>query len=393
MSKPFPLGAAARPDEALIQSSNLSRKSMMAQTQDRPPTGPRLSGSNPGGHLFTPSGRYGKQPSVHLLILEQGPNPTTDYYLRPRLTTLDPPPTTIANIDAAPASVPIRPGTFVVIVRYINGRWVRHITRHQAFLSGCAYLMDDDLPDAWRSRQLPLRYRWKIQRLFLSQRAALARICDRVWVSNQYLADRYASSGALVLTPLPLVRRPDHPEPLTYFYHGTASHAPEHVWLLDIVRGVQAATQGLTFVTLGPAPLGRRYARVPRVLALHPLSWPGYLDALPAMRHDIGLAPLLETRFNQARSHTKFFDFTRLGAVGIYSEVPPYAQFIRHGVDGLLVANDPGAWHRAILDLAGCHERRHAMLDAARRRVDHLMAAGHSLPIRDAGPHPFCPGV
>lgn len=348
-------------------------------------------GNDPAGRLFTPCASYASRPTSHILILEQGPNPTTDYYLKPRLPTLGQIPTTIANIEATPVSVVIPPGTFVIIVRYATSRWIRHIARHQEFLSGCAYLMDDDLPGAWRSGQLPLRYRWKIQRLFLSKRAALAKVCDRVWVPSQYLADRYAGSAATVLPPLPLVGPTDGPRRLTYFYHGTASHGPEHAWLVGIVREVQSGTDALTFVTIGAPRVGQQYAGIPRVLALHPLSWPSYSEALPAIRHDIGLAPLLETRFNRARSYTKFFDFTRLGAVGIYSDAPPYAEFIRHGVDGLLAPNDPEAWSRTILELARNHAQRRALLEAARRRVDELMTAGESLPVPTVGPHPLFP--
>ncbi|MGK3539499.1 hypothetical protein ACSLOP_30130, partial [Escherichia coli] len=36
---------------------------------------------------------------------------------------------------------------------------------------------------------------------------------------------------------------------------------------------------------------------------------------------DIGLAPLLMSKFNAARGGVKFYDFVRMGAAGIYSNV------------------------------------------------------------------------
>jgi len=78
----------------------------------------------------------------------------------------------------------------------------------------------------------------------------------------------------------------------------------------------------------------------------------------------------LPGRFSAGRSSTKFFDFVRCGAVGIYSDSEPYASFVRNGVDGLLVRNDPEAWVEAILRLVHDSETRVAMAQAAALRVE-----------------------
>ena len=53
-----------------------------------------------------------------------------------------------------------------------------------------------------------------------------------------------------------------------------------------------------------------------------------YLDS--SMRNvDIVLNPIIKSKFNNYRSPTKFFDTTRLGAVGIYSKMFPYASFVK----------------------------------------------------------------
>jgi hypothetical protein len=58
----------------------------------------------------------------------------------------------------------------------------------------------------------------------------------------------------------------------------------------------------------------------------------------------VGLAPCFDTEFNRARSHSKLFDITRMGAAGVYSNVTPYAGKIIHGETGYLCTNEPDKW-------------------------------------------------
>jgi hypothetical protein len=90
---------------------------------------------------------------------------------------------------------------------------------------------------------------------------------------------------------------------------------------------------------------------IPRVRVIHPMPWSDYLAYAGSVRYQVGLAPCFDTLFNRARSHSKVFDITRLGAVGIYSKVTPFAEKIVHGETGLLCDNDQGQWVAAIIPL------------------------------------------
>ena len=85
-----------------------------------------------------------------------------------------------------------------------------------------------------------------------------------------------------------------------------------------------------------------------------------------ANRRHIGPSPLLPTPFNATRGPVKFYDFARMGAAGVYSEVVPFAGFVRDGVDGLLLPNEPARWIEALVALAGDAPRRTALAVAAR---------------------------
>jgi hypothetical protein len=132
---------------------------------------------------------------------------------------------------------------------------------------------------------------------------------------------------------------------------------------------------------VGDAETKKLFSDVPNTICLHPMDWPTYRNCAGVVKSDIGLAPLIGGRFNCGRAHTKFYDITRLGAVGVYSNRAPYAGFIRDGVDGLLLENDPGAWGDAIVRLSEAPERRKAILTEARARAEGLLAVRTQLPL------------
>lgn len=335
--------------------------------------------------MFVPLGRYdGRGATRAIWILEWGRNPSTDYYILPRCPASTGVPHRLIDIrSSTPSALDIPEGTFVVIVRYATAAWLRHLHRQRERLSGVAYFMDDDLPAAIGDGSLPWRYRYKILRYFWLQRRALARVCSDLWVSTTYLAERYGLVPARILEPVPSISAEPRQSGVTYFYEGTTSHTREFHWLRDVVGRVQAHADDLTFLTVGPAATRRIFSGLPRVLCLHPVDWSTYKASFSAVRHDIGLAPLLDTAQNRARSPTKFFDISRYGAVGIYSNVPPYAGFVRSGDegDGWLLDNDPDIWSDMILRLARSEFERTRMATRARQRVESARAATKVLPI------------
>lgn len=338
------------------------------------------------GNGLHPSARYPQGHVKQILVLEHGSNPTTDYYIKPRIQNSSVPAILVDISQHRPDHFKIEQGTFVIIVRYLNRSWGNHLARHRQLLQGAAFFMDDDLPAACNATHLPLRYRHKIHSLFERQLDQLNYLCSEVWVSTQSLAETYAHCTPQVVGPLPCTaQNMTKPARLTYFYHGSASHQPEIKWLYDVVARVQSRSEMLDFMIVGGSDVNRLFKSLPRVIILHPLSWETYCNSLAALPHHIGLAPLLPNSFNKGRSHTKFFDLTRLGSVGIYSDTPPYNHFVRHEIDGILLKNDPALWADAIIRLAENNSRRTQILDQARMRVEKLVHSHPNLPPSTTG--------
>jgi hypothetical protein len=303
--------------------------------------------------LFTPMARYDQQWCGAVAIFSPGVIPTVDFYLTARL---DNPKVKAVfrfedlafNTDANDLPV----GTFIVIVRHTSGAWLDFIKANQQRWSGVAYLMDDDIPAAWWCRDIPLDYAlWTTGRYWLT-RKSLAKVCDRIWVSTAVLKTRYQSSHVALLRPQYVgtfsgaasvgCRR--------WAYHGTRMHQREMKWLVPIVAAVQTALPEAEFEVFGDVLVERLFKDIPRVNVMPPLPWADYLRHCASADIAVGLAPMLDGRFNAARSYSKAFDIARCGAVGVFSDSEPYAD-LNAGAGATVLQNTPDAWVQAIIKL------------------------------------------
>jgi len=295
--------------------------------------------------------------------------PSTDYFVRPHVAKFGVPLRVIDSATEGVADDALAPGDLVVFVRYVAPKWERAVSAIRDQLAGVVLFMDDDLLDWGALAGLPMRYRWKIWRLTLRRKGWLKEMKAGFWVSTEHLATKYSALKPLVISAAPspflLRRRPS----VRIFYHGTASHSAEIRWLVPVIREVQKQCDDSFFEIVGRANVNRVYRDIPRTSVLYPMSWPTYQAYTSLGGLDIGLAPLLPGQFSAGRSGTKFLDFVRCGAVGIYSNVPPYAGFVRHGIDGLLIKNDPAEWIAAIMNLVRDEQARTRMARAAAERA------------------------
>lgn len=85
-------------------------------------------------------------------------------------------------------------------------------------------------------------------------------------------------------------------------------------------------------------------------------------------RSDIGIAPILDSDFNAAKSELKWTEYAALGAPTVASKVGPYKRAIKHDKDGKLCGSI-GAWKAGLSELIECPEKRYALTDAARERL------------------------
>lgn len=295
--------------------------------------------------------------------------PSADYLLLPKLNALG----LKAHTDEATGLLQgLDPNNhqpvLTVIGRYVNAQQLRHLAAYKR--QGCklVYFMDDDLldPSAWVG--LPWRYRWKLFRWAYVYKRQLLALADEVWVSTPYLQSKYAHLRPHLVTaqPSPHTSQGQHDSAVLVCYHGTASHQADFKWLLPVMQEVLLRNPQVHFELFADKHTASMFRHLPRTAVLHPMSWPQYLAYTQSRSADIGLAPLSPTLFNAARGAVKCMDYTRMNAVGIYTNVPPYRDHVRHGSNGLLLPHNPAVWVQAISDLAHNKALRLQMLAEAK---------------------------
>lgn len=294
-------------------------------------------------------------------VVEEGPNPSSDYFVMPFLREqgID---ATRLTFSGLPPAQQLK-GATIIFVRYIPAAWKALVQRYRSDIAAVYFFMDDDLFD-WRATiNMPLRYQWKILRYSRRHRAWLESLGAQLLVSTPYLQNKYAGWQPRLLPPQ--APQPGEP-PIELFYHGSASHGADLRWLRPVIEEVLARDERLVFEVIGNASVNRLFKGLPRVQVLHPMKWGGYRALIRRPGRAIGLAPLLDSPFNRARSHTKFFDITLAGAVGIYAHGDVYGGIVQHEQNGLLEPMDQNTWVEAILRLADDEKLRNRLLQEAR---------------------------
>jgi hypothetical protein len=310
-----------------------------------------------------------------IVVLEEGRTATGDYLLMPWLAAFDRP---VRRLDARdpPSAGRLLPGDFVVVVRYLHPAWRQALQRQRANLAGVAYFMDDDLLDPAALAELAPSYAKKIRSLALSQRSWFESIGTQWWVATTALATKYAVLAPTLIPLTPPAALLTGRTGVKIAYHGTASHGRELAWLRELLPAVLEACADAHVEVFGDHAVNRLYRDLPRVHVVHPMRWEAYLDYTTRVPADIGLAPLLPGRFNVGRGPVKFFDHVRLGAAGVYSDAVPYAGFVRAGVDGLLLPNDPACWVETLIRLVRNPAECRALALQASERVQPKLPSG-----------------
>jgi hypothetical protein len=228
------------------------------------------------------------------------------------------------------------------------------------------YLKDDDIASVFTARDLPWYYALWTGWRYLGSRRLLSQVVSEIVVSTRELAERYPASNPSVWEPHYDDTSEFHSETLVYFYHATITHLREMRWLVPIVRRVQQGVPNAWFEIIGDASVARMFRGIPRVRVIHPMRWPDYQSYIRSVRYDVGLAPLHDTAFNRARSHTKLYQITRAGAAGIYSDVIPYSAKIVNEVTGVLRRNHRYLWVKSIIALLRNPQLRTSIHENAR---------------------------
>lgn len=300
-----------------------------------------------------------------MVVLLSGQNPTFDYYIAPRLGGIE---TQLIDIRSqTPGTFEPRPGDYVLICRYLTGRWARHIAEARD-LAGIGLFFDDDLVAFIGDSSIPLLYRLDVaRRTILPLRNARPALTDII-VSTVALQQRYSRSKARVLGPVPaeddITPRPRaSAEPFRIAFHAQLSHLADHAFAARIFAQMQGRVE---IDVMGPAQSKRAWDRVPGVRFHAEVDWPAYKRRSKQLGADLLVAPMLDTPLNQARSSTKAIDAVRMGAAAIFPRMAAY-----RGLDGSATLIDGGIreWVSTIRSYVEDRARTHSAAEKLRAEI------------------------
>jgi len=172
-------------------------------------------------------------------------------------------------------------------------------------------------------------------------------------------------------------------KPVGVVYVGTPTHAKDLSLVEPVVEQLRAEYgERLTFDLVGGVPPGTRTEWNVISLPHGSAASDSYLEFVAWLKKrcswDIGIIPLQEDSFNRKKSFLKFLDYSALGLASICTDIDPYREVVKHGVNGLLVDNSPRAWLEAIKHLVEDTDSRKRI---AANAFDDLMQS-HVLRVR-----------
>lgn len=118
--------------------------------------------------------------------------------------------------------------------------------------------------------------------------------------------------------------------------------------LLQIVNGIHEKYRNkviFEFVGWMPDDLKGRQGVI---FHQHLDRYEDYLSFILSRNWDIGIAPVIQGVFESFKTQVKYREYAGCGIPGIYSNVPPYTDYIVHEETGILVENEPEKWISAI---------------------------------------------
>ncbi len=161
--------------------------------------------------------------------------------------------------------------------------------------------------------------------------------------------------------------REDTPE-FRIGFAGSSTRSDDLELIRAVIQPVLDHIPAAVFEFCGVLPVGIEPG--PRVRFFpHMDSYAGFIRFQAARNWAIGLAPLLDTLANRAKTNNKYREYGACGIAGLYSNVQPYQSCVEPSVTGLLLEPSSESWLSAILLLAGQPDRREQIARRAQQDV------------------------
>ena len=262
----------------------------------------------------------------------------------------------------------------IVLIRYIPFNIFLYLIYLKRKSKKIILLLDDNLLDINIFSELPFLYKLKIFFNIYCYKFFFSLFINEVWVTNKLLAEKIKIKISTNQIKVKLLELNPKQNPLKkklfkIAYLGTSSHTKEFRWLKILFERIQKNRNDCLFEIYVNKKWRNYFRSIPRIKMIYPMDWETFYLDTSLGKVDIVLNPIINSNFNNFRSPTKFFDTTRLKAVGIYSNTKPYSDFINNKQDGILLDNNVDSWVDAISFLLDNKDLRRSLYLNALKRV------------------------
>lgn len=148
----------------------------------------------------------------------------------------------------------------------------------------------------------------------------------------------------------PYMKKEYDPETIVIGWGGSATHFPDMPEVSQALKDVVKMYDNVKLAIMG-WPDCEFFTDVDREKYIE-IPWSS-LEEYPKMvsQFDIGVCPLIDTKFNQAKSNLKYIEYGALGIPAICSKVYPYSNTITEGENGILVKAKGAVYRRWVAAL------------------------------------------
>ena len=100
-------------------------------------------------------------------------------------------------------------------------------------------------------------------------------------------------------------------------------------------------------------------------------SYENYAQIMNKLSPDILIAPLENNRTSMSKCPNKYLEYSIYGSAGVYTDIYPYNEVVKHRVNGILVSTDAGEknWLDAIKELIEDKKLRTGIIHSAKQDV------------------------
>jgi len=254
-----------------------------------------------------------------------------------------------------------------VISHYFDERLLAEVQRLRRQGVAVVWDKDDDISASRRGSEIRVRYGGRRgQRRAFACSVEVAAACSLMTTPSAHLAQRYRDEGVErvevienFLAPEQLAGdRPRHPGVVIGLTAaGEHRHDIRKLSIEKLLGRLLAAHEGVRVVSIG-CPLD-----LPEGRHVNHRDVPIAQLVAAERTFDVGLAPLVDSPFNRARSNVKLKEYAAAGATWVASPVGPYAG-MGEQQGGLLVAD--GDWYGTLEQLVVDYRRRGELMERAR---------------------------